>query len=224
MEAFLVQCPVSLNLICEHLEGHSGNGSFSSSPPSFPQCTLSGVIWRSGGDGSHFFTMTAEKKFRCQLKRPLAHPPEGLWVQGENPWECRRSEFKVHPKVQGSRYEFLGYFDLVSICFLVLLMHTEAFPWAMIHFSQGMRSKLRFTTALLFYLVLFTLTLWSYFWEECVIWFFKQFVSSSFVQPRCWDAVFLEGSLSHEIQNPTGLNVFKATRKGFPSLPPRSFL
>lgn len=78
-------------------------------------------------------------------------------------------EFKVDPRVQGSRYELLVYFDLVQICFLVLFIKTKSFLWAIVRFSQRMCSKLCFTTTILFHLVSFTLTLGSYSWEECVI-------------------------------------------------------
>lgn len=115
-------------------------------------------------------------------------------------------EFKVDPRVQGSRYELLVYFDLVQICFLVLFIKTESFLWAVISFSQTMCSKLCFTTTILFHLVLFTLTLGSYFWEECII------LISSFHpdlhKPDFGVLCSWRVPCSHEKQNPTGLAVF----------------
>lgn len=126
-------------------------------------------------------------------------------------------EFKVDPRVQGSRYELLVYFDLVQICFLVLFIKTKSFLWAIVRFSQRMCSKLCFTTTILFHLVSFTLTLGSYSWEECVILIFFFLFHPDLHKPDVGVLCSWRVSCLHEKQNPTGLAVF-------PKWPGRAFL
>lgn len=230
MVAFLVPCPVSLNLIFEHWKGHLGNGSFPLLPffPSFllcfRWCTFSGMIWRFGRDVSHFFTMTTEEKFKCILQRPLVQPPGGFMGLGRKSMRIYRVRVQSAPKSPGRQIWISGVFWFGLNLFLSFVHSDWGFAWAILSFSQRTFSKLNFTTALLFYLVLFTLTLWSYFWEECVIGFFKQFVSSSFTQTWCLGYCVPGGVLIAWDAEPHRIQCFHGNQKGLSSTTFQDFL
>lgn len=178
------------------------------------------MIWRFGRDVSHFFTTGHRGEIQMPTSEAISLPPGGFMGLGRKSMRIYRVIVQSAPKSPGRQIRISGVFWFGLHLFLSFIHSDWGFPWAVLSFSQRTFSKLNFTTALLLYLVFFTLTLWSYLWEE----HFKQFVSSSFAQTWCLGYCVPGGVLIAWDAEPHRIQCFHGNQKGLSSITSQNFL